>query len=52
MNKVDRYVVIARPSLNLLEEVVRNLITEGWIPQGGIMVVNSPTMFYQAMIKA
>jgi hypothetical protein len=48
----SKYIVIARPSLDKLEEVVRNLISEGWIAQGGITVVNSPTMFYQAMIKA
>ena len=46
-------IVYARNIERNLEEQINKLIKQGWVPQGGVFVVGSPTgwHYWQAMVK-
>lgn len=47
------YSVIEGSSLNVFVDEVNKYITEGWIPQGGIVVVSDAvgTRYFQSFVK-
>ncbi len=51
--KITNYTIISHDKLTTLTETVRRYIADGWIPQGGICVIESATryIYFQAMIK-
>jgi len=47
-----KYMIVAENSFQDLQEEVKQKISEGWLPQGGLSVANSSSMIYaQAMTK-
>ena len=63
MQKVTEYKVVMAKSPNELTTTINQMLTEGWIPTGGIFITQSPitkqvgdyisveTSSHQAMIK-
>ena len=51
--KAKYKIVYARHYEKGLEDQVNKLLKQGWVPQGGVFVVGSPTgwHYWQAMVK-
>lgn len=47
------YEIAEAPSLDALREVVKEMLIHGWIPQGGVMLNNSPNtpVYFQALVR-
>jgi hypothetical protein len=52
-DKAKYKIVYARHYEKGLEDQVNKLLKQGWVPQGGVFVVGSPTgwHYWQAMVK-
>ena len=52
---LTNYKILEEHALEDLEKSVRNKIKDGWVPQGGVIVINNmPTalvIYVQAMVK-
>ncbi len=49
MNNVSNYCIASAPKIQPMEALINKLISEGWIPLGGLGF--SPFGYHQAMVK-
>ena len=51
--EIENYCVMKEDSLTGLQTRIRDLLSKGWVPQGGITIQSGTysDRFYQAMIK-
>jgi hypothetical protein len=49
IHAMNEYRVLLAPNLQELSEAVKDLMKQGWRPQGGVVI--DKTLFYQAMVR-
>ena len=51
--EIEDYYIIKRDSISALQTRIRDLLSKGWVPQGGIAIesMSYSNQYYQCMIK-